>query len=59
MHACRCYCLLHEHDAMGAIFKERKDCRSAESLEELEEMLWGVLNVWDPEAPFKLSNSTI
>ncbi|KAG0565056.1 hypothetical protein KC19_8G160000 [Ceratodon purpureus] len=49
-----CYCLLHEHDAMGAIFQERKDCRNADSLEELEQMLWGVLNEWNPEAPFEL-----
>lgn len=53
---CRCYCLLHEHDAMGEILKEREDCRNVDSLEEMEEMLWGVLNEWNPEAPWKFDD---
>nr|XP_024381426.1 F-box protein At1g78280-like isoform X2 [Physcomitrium patens] len=51
-----CYCLLHEHDAMSAIFRQRKDCRNADSLEELEEKLLGFLNEWNPEAPWKLDS---
>lgn len=47
---CRCYCLLHEQDAMGAILKQRKDLKTAETLEEIELKLWGVLNEWDPAA---------
>lgn len=33
---------------MGAILKQRKDLRTAETLEEIELKLWGVLNEWDP-----------
>ncbi len=46
---CRCYCLLHEQDIMGAILKHRKDLRMAASLEEVEEKLWAVLNEWETE----------
>jgi hypothetical protein len=41
---------------MSAIFRERKDCRNVDTLEELEEKLWGVLNEWNPEAPWKLAS---
>lgn len=41
---------------MSAIFRQRKDCRNADSLEELEEKLLGFLNEWNPEAPWKLDS---
>ena len=35
---------------MGAILKQQKDLRTAETFEEIELKLWGVLNEWDPAA---------
>ncbi|KAJ8433781.1 hypothetical protein Cgig2_025944 [Carnegiea gigantea] len=39
-----CYCILHEENVLGAIFDGWKELRVANSWEEVEEKVWGVLN---------------
>lgn len=39
-----CYCILHEDNVLGAVFSIWEDLRNANSWEEIEEKVWGVLN---------------
>ncbi|KAL2893737.1 hypothetical protein RDABS01_009646 [Bienertia sinuspersici] len=39
-----CYCILHEENVLGAIFSIWDDLRKADSWEEIEEKVWGILN---------------
>ncbi|KNA15547.1 hypothetical protein SOVF_097330 [Spinacia oleracea] len=39
-----CYCILHEDNILGAIFSLWEDLRNANSWEEIEEKVWGILN---------------
>lgn len=41
---CRCYCILHKENILGAIFSMWTDLRTAKSWEEVEETVWGDLN---------------
>ncbi|KAK1432209.1 hypothetical protein QVD17_09103 [Tagetes erecta] len=41
-----CYCIIHEENILGAIFGMRKELRTASSWEEVEEAVWGDLNVY-------------
>eukprot|EP00897_Mesotaenium_endlicherianum_P007018 jgi/Mesen1/6344/ME000328S05635 len=41
-----CYCLLHEQDAMRAVFRNRKDLRTAATLQQVEAAIWGPLNAY-------------
>lgn len=43
-HDCRCYCILHEENVLGAIFSSWKELRMAASWEEVEQTVWGELN---------------
>ena len=43
-HACRCYCILHDENILGAIFGIWKELRTAKSWEEVELTVWGELN---------------
>lgn len=40
-----CYCILHEENVLGAIFGLWDELRSGNSWEEVEEKVWGILNV--------------
>ena len=44
---CRCYCILHEENVLGAIFSLWKELKVAKSWEEVEETVWGELNNYD------------
>lgn len=39
-----CYCILHEENVLGAIFSIWDELKDANSWEEIEETVWGVLN---------------
>ena len=41
---CRCYCILHEENVLGAIFSIWRELRTAKSWEEVEDTVWGDLN---------------
>ena len=41
---CRCYCILHDDNVLGAIFSIWDELRSSESWEEVEMTVWGELN---------------
>ena len=41
---CRCYCILHEDNVLGAIFGLWKELRAATSWEDVENLVWGELN---------------
>eukprot|EP01025_Chloroclados_australasicus_P004985 TRINITY_DN11401_c0_g1_i1.p1 TRINITY_DN11401_c0_g1~~TRINITY_DN11401_c0_g1_i1.p1 ORF type:complete len:879 (+),score=121.36 TRINITY_DN11401_c0_g1_i1:104-2638(+) len=41
---CMCYSLLHEENVLGRALKVRKEFRGLETLEQLEESLWGFLD---------------
>ena len=41
---CRCYCILHEENILGAIFSIWRELRTAKSWEEVEDTVWGDLN---------------
>lgn len=41
---CRCYCILHEDNVLGAIFSLWKELKAVTSWEEVENFVWGELN---------------
>lgn len=43
-YVCRCYCILHEENVLGAIFSLWDDLKMAKSWEEVEHVVWGELN---------------
>ncbi|KAK8692331.1 hypothetical protein V6N13_075799 [Hibiscus sabdariffa] len=42
-----CYCILHDENALGSLFKVWKELRTAESWEEVELKVWGELNDYE------------
>lgn len=41
---CRCYCILHDEDILGAMASLWKELKTAKSWEEIELTVWGGLN---------------
>ncbi|PRQ21777.1 hypothetical protein RchiOBHm_Chr7g0242991 [Rosa chinensis] len=41
---CKCYCILHEENVLGAIFSIWDELKMAKSWEEVEQVVWGELN---------------
>ena len=41
---CRCYCIVHEENILGAIFSIWDELKAAKSWEEVEQTVWGELN---------------
>uniref|UniRef100_A0A803MEA6 F-box protein n=1 Tax=Chenopodium quinoa TaxID=63459 RepID=A0A803MEA6_CHEQI len=39
-----CYCILHEDNILGAIFSIWEDLKDANSWEDIEDQVWGILN---------------
>ncbi|PRQ21771.1 hypothetical protein RchiOBHm_Chr7g0242931 [Rosa chinensis] len=42
-HMCRCYCILHEENVLGAVFSLWDELKMAKSWEEVEQVVWGEL----------------
>ncbi|PPD81517.1 hypothetical protein GOBAR_DD21550 [Gossypium barbadense] len=43
----RCFCILHDENVLGGLFKTWKELRAAESWEEVELQVWGELNNYE------------
>ncbi|TYH18046.1 hypothetical protein ES288_A05G238900v1 [Gossypium darwinii] len=43
----RCFCILHDENVLGGLFKTWKELRGAESWEEVELQVWGELNNYE------------
>lgn len=41
---CRCYCILHDENVLGAIFSIWDELKTAKTWEEVEQVVWGELN---------------
>ncbi|KHG25244.1 hypothetical protein F383_06705 [Gossypium arboreum] len=42
-----CFCILHDENVLGGLFKTWKELRGAESWEEVELQVWGELNNYE------------
>lgn len=43
----RCFCILHDENVLGGLFKTWKELRAAESWQEVELQVWGELNNYE------------
>lgn len=44
IHFCRCYCILHDDNVLGAIFSLWDELKTAKTWEEVEQVVWEELN---------------